>query len=671
MITTTSSSRDNGRGVGRANGPRQIAGLMAVAAAGISLALAIGKVGLAPADPGPMTSVADAVRRDVQSWIHSQVNGLAEIGRRAAAHPRLKAALAARVDAATMVDLFATENWWRPFREQFRATRLVNANDSATLGHLDTAGEEQTLIEAARRAGASAGVVGLKGKPYLVTAARVGPAQDDHKSAPVVLLARPSDARWLSDFATEVQAGLMVTDGQAVLLLAGMPEIQTLLPSLAGVGSASALALDPEGRWSATRLDLAPGLQLWAMRALAGPAPSRAGIPPGLWWTASGLLTLIGLTILLRRPSPTEGTTQSFSAPAAMPGGLPIAAPGSGTDRVPVLSTFIETPASNALAVATAPLEAITSLEGKTFGRYRLVKKIADGGMSEIYRAVAFGPQGFSRTCIVKRLKPDLARIPEAVSQFIEEARVQASLVHSNIVPVFDFGNLDNEYFIAEEYIIGRDASLLSERCVEVTGAPMPTRIAYYIVCETLHALHFAHTLVGPEGRPLGIVHRDVSSMNIMVTASGDVKLFDFGIATSNHRVTRTQAGMIKGNAHFMSPEHARGQAVDARSDVFSVGLVLYFCLTNQALYSGKNTLEVLYQAARGPTEVEMERIAALPPPAAQLLAAALEVDPSRRFESAVDFAAALNPFAAGAKYHAAELLQGLFEEELRAETNV
>jgi serine/threonine-protein kinase len=338
-----------------------------------------------------------------------------------------------------------------------------------------------------------------------------------------------------------------------------------------------------------------------------------------------------------------------------------------------VPSTF-ETPAvssSAALALAPALAEPAANLEGRTFGRYRLIKKIADGGQSEIYRAVAHGPQGFTRTFIVKRLKPELARSAEQVAQFIDEARVQASLVHSNVVPVFDFGNLDSEYFIAQEYIVGRDLARLSDRCVEVTGSPIPPPIAYHIVCETLQALHYAHTLLGPDGRALDIVHRDVSSINIMVTSSGDVKLFDFGIAKSNTRVTRTQAGMIKGNAHFMSPEHARGQLVDARSDVFSVGLVLYFCLTNQALYSGANALEVLYKAACGPTEVELARIAALPPPAPQLLGAALEVDPSRRFETAADFANALNPFAAGAKYQAAELMQGLFGQELRTEMAV
>jgi serine/threonine protein kinase len=432
--------------------------------------------------------------------------------------------------------------------------------------------------------------------------------------------------------------------------------------------------LDPEGRWSAIRHELGPGLHLWAIRAVIGPPPARGGVPPGLWWLAAGLAGALGLVLLLRRPARTE-TTQVFSR---TPTGQPVVLSHSptidvATDRLPVSSTFVARGVWGATALGGAPalVDAQANLEGRTFGRYRLIKKIADGGQSEIYRAVAHGPQGFTRTFIVKRLKPDLARSSEQVAQFIDEARVQASLVHSNVVPVFDFGNLDNEYFIAQEYIVGRDLSRLSDRCVEVTGSPIPPPIAYHIVCETLQALHYAHTLLGPDGRALDIVHRDVSSINVMVTSSGDVKLFDFGIAKSNTRVTRTQAGMIKGNAHFMSPEHARGLPVDARSDVFSVGLVLYFCLTNQSLYSGANALEVLYKAACGPTEVELARIAALPPPAPQLLAAALEVDPSRRFETAVDFANALNPFAAGAKYQAAELMQGLFSQELRTEMAV
>ena len=650
-------------------GSKRLTGLALLAVAGAAAALALARVGLAPVDAGPLAAVARTLREDLQARLKTQIEALTDASRAAATLPRLKAALAAKVDAPTMVDLFSSENWWRPFREEFPINRMVTGKDVATHGPFETAGEDRQLVQTARRQGHSAAVLAVKGRPYLVTAARVGPAFGD--AAPVILLARPADSGWLEQVAAPLQAGLMLSDGQAPLFMAGAGPLRAALPGLAAAATGEAPVLDPEGRWSAIRHELGPGLHLWAIRPVVGPPVARGGVPPGLWWLGAGLAGALGLVLLLRRPVRTE-TTQVF---ARTPTGQPVVLAHSPvtdvtTDRLPVLSTF-EAPAVSsgpALAVAPALVEPPANLEGRTFGRYRLIKKIADGGQSEIYRAVAHGQQGFTRTFIVKRLKPELARSSEQVAQFIDEARVQASLVHSNVVPVFDFGNLDSEYFIAQEYIVGRDLSRLSDRCVEVTGSPMPPPIAYHIVCETLQALHYAHTLLGPDGRALDIVHRDVSSINIMVTSSGDVKLFDFGIAKSNTRVTRTQAGMIKGNAHFMSPEHARGLPVDARSDVFSVGLVLYFCLTNQSLYSGANALEVLYKAACGPTEVELARIAALPPPAPQLLAAALEVDPSRRFETAADFANALNPFAAGAKYQAAELMQGLFGQELRSE---
>jgi serine/threonine protein kinase len=245
---------------------------------------------------------------------------------------------------------------------------------------------------------------------------------------------------------------------------------------------------------------------------------------------------------------------------------------------------------------------------------------------------------------------------------------MQSSLAHSNLVPVYDFGTLNNDYYMTEEYVVGRNVLHFSERCVALTGYPMDRRIAYYIAHETLQALHYAHTRLNAAGEALEIVHRDVSSINIMVASSGDVKLFDFGIAKANTRVIRTQLGTIKGNAHFMSPEQARGHAVDARSDVFCVGLVLYFCLTNQMLYSGVNDLEVLWHAARGPGRAELELIDMLDSPAPDILRRALALDPNERFQSAGHFAAALAQHIAGAKSVTADLVEALFGDELRAE---
>jgi len=269
---------------------------------------------------------------------------------------------------------------------------------------------------------------------------------------------------------------------------------------------------------------------------------------------------------------------------------------------------------------------------------------------------------------VIKRLRPELARTKEAVAQFVDEARVQASLVHSNIVPVFDFGMIGEEYYMIEEYIVGRDLARITTRCVEHTGFCVEPRLVYYIAHETLQALAYAHNKLGKDGEPLGIVHRDVSVTNVMVSSSGEVKLFDFGIAKTNRRETRTQAGLVKGNANFMSPEQARGQSVDARSDLFSVGLVIYYCLAGRMLYPGDNDLDILYRAACGPGPDELEGISRIQPPGQAILRKALAIDPAERYQTAEEFAADLAPHVTGMKGEAASLMELLFGEELRRE---
>jgi eukaryotic-like serine/threonine-protein kinase len=281
---------------------------------------------------------------------------------------------------------------------------------------------------------------------------------------------------------------------------------------------------------------------------------------------------------------------------------------------------------------------------------------------------VAHGAEGFSRTFVIKRLRDELARNKDAVAQFIDEARVQASLAHSNIVQVFDFGMMGGEYFMIEEYILGRDLARVSGRCLERTGFRLDPRLVYYIAYESLQALAYSHGKKGRDGEPMGIVHRDVSASNVMLSSAGEVKLFDFGIAKAHRRQTQTQAGMVKGNANFMSPEQARGQSVDGRSDLFSMGLVMYFCLTNQLLYTGENDLDILYRAACGPSPEDLEAIGRVPPPAAEILFRALAVDPNQRFQTAEQFAAALAPHATGMKAEAASLMELLFGDELRRE---
>jgi len=302
------------------------------------------------------------------------------------------------------------------------------------------------------------------------------------------------------------------------------------------------------------------------------------------------------------------------------------------------------------------------------FGRYTLVDRLGEGGMAEVYTAVTFGAEGFRRTFVVKRLRAELAREPAVVAQFIDEANLGSTLVHSNIVPVFDFGKVGDEYFLAQEYILGRDLGRLTARAVERDGRPLPVPVVLFAAYETLKALEYAHTKLGDGGRPLGIVHRDVSPSNVLVSARGEVKLFDFGIVKAEGRVTKTQYGVVKGNVSFMSPEQARGIEIDARADLFSLGLVIFYCLTGDVLYHGTTTYELLVKAATGPGAEELARVAALPAPCAEILARALQIDPSRRFQSAAEFGTALAPHVANGQSEAAALMRTLFGPDFQQE---
>ena len=191
----------------------------------------------------------------------------------------------------------------------------------------------------------------------------------------------------------------------------------------------------------------------------------------------------------------------------------------------------------------------------------------------------------------------------------MDEARLGASLIHSNVVPVYDFGQVDGEYYMASEYILGRDLDAVVRRCLRAGWRPLEPDTVFFVAQEVLKALGYAHTRQDAQGRPLGIVHRDVSPMNILASARGEVKLLDFGIAKSAHRSTHTRAGLVKGNVNFMAPEQARGLEVDGRADLFSLGLTLFWCLTGELLYEGQTDFDRLIQAAEGPSEAHWERI--------------------------------------------------------------
>ena len=237
---------------------------------------------------------------------------------------------------------------------------------------------------------------------------------------------------------------------------------------------------------------------------------------------------------------------------------------------------------------------------GDPFGRFQLIERIGRGGMAEVFSAVARGVQGFERTFVVKRIRPDKSDSPKFVQAFCEEARISALLRHPNIVQVYDFGHIDGAYFMAMEHLDGSDLSSVM-RALRAQGRAMPPSVAAFIARDIARALHHAHTLALPDGAPGGIVHRDVTPSNIMLLKAGGVKILDFGLAKAA-ALARVQDGAGKkprlaGKVAYMSPELVRGTPIDHRSDIFSLGVVLWEMVAGQRLFAADS--EVGHPAQR------------------------------------------------------------------------
>jgi serine/threonine-protein kinase len=250
---------------------------------------------------------------------------------------------------------------------------------------------------------------------------------------------------------------------------------------------------------------------------------------------------------------------------------------------------------------AQIPLDP-TSLLPRKFGRYALFDFIGKGGMAEIFLARAHTELGASRLCVVKQILPEFALHPQFADMLIHEAKLAARLNHAHIVQVFDLGRENDQLYIAMEYVEGFDLNALLRRC-SVNKVPLPFDFALRIVSDALSGLDYAHRRTNDEGKALGIVHRDVSPSNILVSLEGEVKLCDFGIARANDIVLKEDDlqmdEAIKGKAGYMSPEHARGEQVDARADVFAVGIVMWELLAGRRMYRKENDLPLLEQARR------------------------------------------------------------------------
>lgn len=225
-------------------------------------------------------------------------------------------------------------------------------------------------------------------------------------------------------------------------------------------------------------------------------------------------------------------------------------------------------------------------------GRYQLVKRIAVGGMAEIFHAKVVGALGFEKNLIIKRVLPELAENPEFLRMFATEASLVCHLEHPNIVQVLEFGEADGVYFLAMEYVHGLDARLLW-RALAKHGRRLPLALALHVVAELLKGLDYAHQAVGPDGCPLGVVHRDVSLSNVLISYLGEVKIGDFGVALVKQE-SRSQAG-LKGKYGYMSPEQLAGLPVDHRTDIFSSGVALAELMMGRRLFRAETDFETIH----------------------------------------------------------------------------
>jgi len=282
---------------------------------------------------------------------------------------------------------------------------------------------------------------------------------------------------------------------------------------------------------------------------------------------------------------------------------------------------------------------------GSMLGPYLLGDRLGLGGMAEVYVAQRAGPRGFAKRFAVKRILPELAQDARFVAMFCDEARICAALCHPNIVQVVDFGEANGELFMAMEFVDGVSLARLL-RTVSSRRERFPTAIALHIAHEVLRGLAFAHQAQDEQGRPLHIVHRDVSPGNVLVGRAGDVKLGDFGIVRSEFVDRRTYPGELKGKVGYMSPEQVMGSDVDPRSDLFTVGIILTEMLLARPLFTGENEFEILTNIYEANLTVLDRHSSELTPSLDAALRKALSRDPKARFQNAVEFAGALRDIA-------------------------
>lgn len=309
---------------------------------------------------------------------------------------------------------------------------------------------------------------------------------------------------------------------------------------------------------------------------------------------------------------------------------------------------------------------------GMPFGRYELLKRIAAGGMGEVYLARQAGLEGFEKLLVVKVLLPNLAEDSEFIAMFLDEARIAARLDHPNIGQIYDLGEVDGAYYIAMEYIRGDDVVRLWKQA-RLKNKPVPMALAARIAADAAAGLDYAHKATDANNQPLHLVHRDVSPQNILVTFDGGVKLIDFGVAKAAGRISHTTTGTIKGKYAYMSPEQITGASIDHRSDVFALGVVLYEMLTSVRLFKRDTEVATLQAVTACDIPPPASINPKIDPMLAGVLLKSLAQNRDDRYEDAQAFRMALEEWMLaerqpGTAAHLSAYMKELYAERLAEE---
>ena len=280
-------------------------------------------------------------------------------------------------------------------------------------------------------------------------------------------------------------------------------------------------------------------------------------------------------------------------------------------------------------------------LVDQQFGKYRLLSRIAQGGMAELYLAKLFGYEGFEKLVAIKKILPYLAEETNLIKAFIDEAKLAAFLQHPNIVQIYDFGSVNDTYYIAMEYLYGKDLKCITKQYKE-KGKPLSIGNALYIASQVCAGLDYAHKLKDFQGKPLNIIHRDIGPHNVFITFDGQVKIIDFGIAKAATQVNKTQYGSIKGKITYMSPEQAKAENIDHRSDIYALGILLYEMVTHERMFDGETTYGVFSKVLESEYRPAQQVNKDLPQDLCRIIDRALEKDREKRYQSAEEMLADL-----------------------------